>query len=63
MAQMDANGDGMVDYAEFIAAATDRRKLINDRNLQMLFELFDEDGNGVISVEELRKVFTGCGTN
>ena len=62
MSQMDANGDGMVDYSEFIAAATDRRRLINENNLQMLFELFDEDGNGVISIEELRKVFTGSET-
>ena len=57
MSQMDTDGDGMIDYAEFIAAAADREKLINDRNLKMLFELFDEDGNGVISVEELKNVF------
>ena len=41
MAVMDKNGDGMIDYGEFIAAAADRTKLINDRNLKALFELFD----------------------
>ena len=54
---MDTNGDGMIDYGEFISAASDREKMINEKNLTMLFALFDTDGNGVISVDELRAVF------
>ena len=38
---MDANGDGQVDYNEFITAATNREKMINDKNMKMLFKMFD----------------------
>ena len=59
MEQMDTNGDGLVDYEEFIGAAVNREKLINDRNLKMLFETFDADGNGLITPDELKKAFQG----
>lgn len=32
--QLDINGDGRIDYQEFITAAVNRSKLINDQNLE-----------------------------
>ena len=39
--QLDINGDGKIDYQEFITAAVNRAKLINDQNLEMAFKMFD----------------------
>ena len=52
--QLDKNGDGKIDYGEFITAAVDRAKLINEQNLDMAFKLFDQDKNGKITVDELK---------
>ena len=36
-----------------------RTKLINEKNLEMAFKLFDKDKDGVISLNELKEVFKG----
>ena len=57
--ELDTNGDGKIDYQEFITAAVGRSKLLNQQNLQIAFNMFDKDGNGMIDKEELRAVFHG----
>ena len=57
--QLDTNQDGKIDYGEFITAAVNRTKLLNEENLRIAFTLFDKDGNGQISIDELRAVFHG----
>ena len=52
--QLDVNGDGKIDYSEFMTAAIDRRVLLNMENLEKAFKLFDADNNGKISMDELR---------
>ena len=39
--QLDTNGDGKIDYGEFITAAVNRQKLLNEQNLDVAFKLFD----------------------
>ena len=51
---MDTNGDGKIDYAEFTTAAIDRRIILNKKNLEASFAIIDQDGNGEISIQELR---------
>ena len=53
------NGDGKIDYGEFVNASMNRTKLINEKNLEMAFKLFDQDKDGVISMSELKEVFKG----
>ena len=57
--QLDTNHDGKIDYGEFISAAVNRARLINEDNLRLAFNMFDKDGNGLIDRDELRAVFYG----
>ena len=53
----DVNGDGKIDYTEFIAAAFQKDMLLSGQNLRAAFQIFDKDGDGSISREELKQVF------
>ena len=50
------DGDGKINASEFINAAIDHQKLLNADALAKLFNLFDEDRNGYIELEEVLKV-------
>lgn len=50
MKKADTNGDGNVDYSEFLTAAFDKVKLITEPNLEKAFKIFDKDGDGSISM-------------
>ena len=52
--EIDIDGNGFIDYTEFLKANLDSNKLYSDQNLQMAFGVFDVDGSGKISVAELR---------
>lgn len=51
---MDTNKNGYIDYTEFIAGCMQSYVYLNESNLQNAFSYFDKDGNGTITVEELR---------
>jgi calcium-dependent protein kinase len=48
------DGDGMVDYHEFMTAAVDYNKLMTSENLKMAFDLFDINGDGKINISEFK---------
>lgn len=54
---IDTDGDGVIDYSEFIAAAYNREMLLSQQNLQVAFNMFDQDGNGQITLQELKSIF------
>jgi len=54
---MDRDGDGVISYEEFIAAAINKAELVTKKNIENAFKLIDEDGSGYISPEELKKAF------
>ena len=41
MQRADVNGDGNVDYTEFLTAAFDKEKLLTEQNLENVFRLID----------------------
>lgn len=45
---------------EFVTACMDQKVLITKTRLQRAFEMFDVDGSGKISSEELQKVGTNA---
>ena len=56
---IDADKSGKIDFQEFIAAAHSRTKILNEKNLRIAFDMFDADGNGSITKEEMNAVFSG----
>ncbi|KAI3702985.1 hypothetical protein L6452_28739 [Arctium lappa] len=50
----DADGDGCIDYNEFITAMMNFQRLHKKEHLVKAFQHFDKDKNGIISKEELK---------
>lgn len=51
--RIDLNGDGEIDYSEFLAAAINKESLLDEERLISAFKSFDQDGSGTISATEL----------
>ena len=49
----DIDGDGQIDFTDFLAAATDKQKLLTQQNLKRTFKLLDRDGDGYINLEDI----------
>jgi calcium-dependent protein kinase len=56
MDSVDADGSGMIDYTEFIAASMSQRDFLQEEVCWKAFRVFDKDGNGFISPQELEEV-------
>lgn len=52
---MDTNDSGSIDYTEFIAGCMQSYVYLKDSHLQSAFEYFDKDGDGTITLEELKE--------
>mmetsp|Transcript_27553 Transcript_27553/g.64214 ORF Transcript_27553/g.64214 Transcript_27553/m.64214 type:complete len:500 (+) Transcript_27553:23-1522(+) len=55
---VDSNGSGTIDYTEFLAATLDRKNYIAEDVCWAAFRVFDKDGSGAISKEELTQVLS-----
>ncbi|XP_047334619.1 calcium-dependent protein kinase 19-like [Impatiens glandulifera] len=53
MEAADADGNGSIDYIEFITATMHRHKLEKDEDLYKAFQYFDKDNSGFITRDEL----------
>mmetsp|Transcript_53342 Transcript_53342/g.129687 ORF Transcript_53342/g.129687 Transcript_53342/m.129687 type:complete len:127 (+) Transcript_53342:770-1150(+) len=60
--QADQDGNGTIDFAEFIAMMPAQDK-DDDAEQEMLeaFQVFDTDGNGSITADELKSIFNNLG--
>lgn len=57
--EVDIDGNGNIDFKEFISLmARKMRDTDNEEELIEAFKIFDRDGNGLISEEELKQVMT-----
>eukprot|EP00929_Paragymnodinium_shiwhaense_P096298 TRINITY_DN57852_c0_g1_i1.p1 TRINITY_DN57852_c0_g1~~TRINITY_DN57852_c0_g1_i1.p1 ORF type:complete len:955 (+),score=247.66 TRINITY_DN57852_c0_g1_i1:128-2992(+) len=55
---LDSNHNGIIEYSEFIAGCIDISCETMKEHLRLAFNIFDLDGSGAISLEELRHVLT-----
>lgn len=63
--EIDIDGNGTIDYTEFVMATMNEKTFMTNEKLQQAFKMFDKDGNGTISPEEIKEVlgFTGQQNN
>ena len=53
--EIDFNNDGCINFSEFLTANFKKEKLLSEKALKKAFNLFDIDGNGYITLEELKE--------
>jgi len=53
---VDSDGSGVIDYTEFLAATVDKRSYLAEDVCWGAFRVFDKNGDGKISKEELNQV-------
>ena len=54
--KIDQDGDGEINYAEFLMASLNRNAMLTSERLEVAFRKFDLDGNGELSVKELKNL-------
>eukprot|EP01071_Lankesteria_metandrocarpae_P008096 Lankesteria_metandrocarpae@DN4865_c2_g1_i2.p1 len=58
---IDFDKNGFIEYSEFVTVAIDRKVLLSETRLRKAFALFDRDGSGKISSDELMNIFVDMG--
>ncbi|KAL6541920.1 Calcium-dependent protein kinase 10 [Orobanche gracilis] len=51
----DVDGNGVLDYGEFVAVTIHLQRMENDEHIRRAFMFFDKDGSGYIELDELRE--------
>ena len=59
---VDVDNSGEIDFSEFVTATVNRNELLQDEKLRQAFALYDKDGGGTISADEIKEVL-GVGSN
>lgn len=59
--QADVDGDGTLNYGEFVAVSVHLKKMGNDEHLHRAFSFFDKNKTGFIEIDELRDALNDDG--
>ena len=54
---LDMNGNGYIEYEEFVRAAVNKNIFLKDEILEFAFKFFDKDNSGEITLNEIKEVF------
>ena len=55
---VDADGSGEIGYSEFLVASMSEKILLSNAKLTQAFKMFDKDGGGSISMDEIKEVIS-----
>jgi len=61
IAILDSDRSGVISYTEFLAAILGSKQQVSEQLLREAFSVFDLDGDGLISMHELRMMLSGGG--
>jgi len=53
--EIDTDGNGTIDYSEFLMATMNETQLLSQEKLKAAFKMFDKDGSGTISKDEIKE--------
>ena len=56
--KVDVDDSGAIDYSEFVVASMNEKNLLSNNKLQTAFKMFDKDGGGSISTDEIKQVLS-----
>jgi calcium-dependent protein kinase len=56
MKNVDIDGNGVIEYTEFVMATMNEKNMVSQDKLQAAFKMFDKDNSGTISPDEIREV-------
>ena len=51
---VDIDKSGYIDYSEFVVATMNEKALFSEKKLKAAFKMFDKDGSGFISKDEIK---------
>ena len=54
---LDMDGNGYIEYEEFIRAAVNKEFFVSDEVIEFAFKFFDKDNSGDITYDEIKEVF------
>ena len=54
---IDLDGNGVIDYNEFLSCTVNKDKILRNENLELWFKAFDLDNSGKINLEEIYSIF------
>jgi len=60
---VDADGSGLIDYTEFLAASLDKKLYLQRDACWAAFSVFDQDGDGHITLQELKTILENGSMN
>ena len=55
---IDVSGSGQIEYTEFLLATIPEKVLLTNENMAVVFKVYDDDGSGVISKDEIKRVLS-----
>ena len=55
--EVDHAGNSKINYSEFLAATLATKEILTDAKLMTLFNRFDTDNSGIITINNLREAF------
>lgn len=54
--KIDLDGNGTIDYTEFVMATINEKNLVTNERLLQAFKMFDKDNSGALSYDEIKDV-------